>query len=31
VSVVREDGAVVAELRGRSRTVAGSLIPLEEQ
>ena len=30
VSVVRADGAVVAELRGRSRTVAGTLIPLEE-
>ena len=31
VSVLRDDGTVVAELRGRSRTVAGSLIPLEEQ
>ena len=30
VSVVRDDGAVVAELRGRSRTVAGTLIPLED-
>jgi acyl-CoA thioesterase len=31
VSVVRDDGTVVAELRGRSRTVAGTLIALEEQ
>ena len=31
VSVLRDDGTVVAELRGRSRTVAGTLIPLEEQ
>ena len=31
VSVRRDDGTVVAELRGRSRTVAGTLIPLETQ
>ena len=29
VSVRRSDGAVVAELRGRSRTVAGTLVPVE--
>ena len=31
VSVRRADGTVVAELRGRSRTIAGTLVPLEEQ
>jgi phenylacetic acid degradation protein PaaD len=31
VSVRREDGTVVAELRGRSRTVKGTLVPVEEQ
>jgi phenylacetic acid degradation protein PaaD len=30
VSVRRADGTVVAELRGRSRTIAGTLVPLEE-
>ncbi len=29
VSVRRADGTVVAELRGRSRTIAGTLVPLE--
>jgi phenylacetic acid degradation protein PaaD len=29
VSVRREDGTVVAELRGRSRTIAGTLVPAE--
>lgn len=29
VTVRRHDGTVVAELRGRSRTVTGTLIPLE--
>jgi phenylacetic acid degradation protein PaaD len=31
VSVRRADGTVVAELRGRSRTITGTLVPLEEQ
>lgn len=31
VSVRRDDGTVVAELRGRSRTVVGTLVPLEEE
>jgi phenylacetic acid degradation protein PaaD len=31
VSVRRADGTVVAELRGRSRTIAGTLVPLEEK
>jgi len=31
VSVWRADGTVVAELRGRSRTVAGTLVPLPEE
>ena len=31
VAVRREDGTVVAELRGRSRTVKGTLVPVEEQ
>jgi len=30
VSVRREDGTVVAELRGRSRTIKGTLVPREE-
>jgi phenylacetic acid degradation protein PaaD len=30
VSVRRDDGTVVAELRGRSRTIKGTLVPLEE-
>jgi phenylacetic acid degradation protein PaaD len=30
VSVRREDGTVVAELRGRSRTITGTLVPQEE-
>ena len=30
VSVRRSDGTVVAELRGRSRTIKGTLVPLEE-
>jgi phenylacetic acid degradation protein PaaD len=30
VSVRREDGTVVAELRGRSRTIKGALVPQEE-
>ena len=30
VSVRREDGTVVAELRGRSRTIKGTLVPQEE-
>ncbi len=30
VSVRRADGSVVAELRGRSRTIAGTLVVLEE-
>jgi phenylacetic acid degradation protein PaaD len=30
VAVTRDDGTVVAELRGRSRTVAGTLIPLDD-
>jgi phenylacetic acid degradation protein PaaD len=30
VSVRRDDGTVVAELRGRSRTIKGTLIPLAE-
>jgi len=29
VSVHRADGTVVAELRGRSRTIAGTLVPQE--
>ena len=29
VTVRRDDGTVVAELRGRSRTIKGTLIPLE--
>jgi phenylacetic acid degradation protein PaaD len=29
VTVRREDGGVVAEMRGRSRTVAGTLVPTE--
>ena len=29
VSVRRSDGTVVAEMRGRSRTVAGTLVPVE--
>jgi len=31
VSVRRGDGTVVAELRGRSRTIAGTLVPLPEE
>jgi acyl-CoA thioesterase len=31
VSVRRTDGTVVAEMRGRSRTIDGTLVPLEEQ
>jgi phenylacetic acid degradation protein PaaD len=31
VSVRRADGTVVAELRGRSRTIAGTLVPLEDE
>jgi len=31
VSVRRDDGTVVAELRGRSRTIAGTLAPLEDE
>ncbi|HEX4699796.1 MAG TPA: hydroxyphenylacetyl-CoA thioesterase PaaI [Actinomycetes bacterium] len=31
VSVRRADGTVVAELRGRSRTIAGTLVPLPEE
>ena len=30
VSVRREDGTVVAELRGRSRSIKGTLVPQEE-
>ena len=30
VSVRRQDGTVVAELRGRSRTIKGTLVPREE-
>ena len=30
VSVRRDDGTVVAELRGRSRTIQGTLVPQEE-
>jgi phenylacetic acid degradation protein PaaD len=30
VSVRRADGSAVAELRGRSRTINGTLVPLEE-
>jgi acyl-CoA thioesterase len=30
VSVRRADGSAVAELRGRSRTIDGTLVPLEE-
>ena len=29
VAVRREDGSVVAELRGRSRTIAGTLVDLD--
>ena len=29
VSVQREDGTVVAELRGRSRTIAGTVVPMD--
>ena len=29
VAVRRDDGTVVAELRGRSRTITGTLVPLE--
>ena len=31
VSVRRADGTVVAELRGRSRTIAGTLVPQEDE
>ena len=31
VTVRRGDGTVVAELRGRSRTITGTLVPLEEE
>ena len=31
VAVWRADGTVVAELRGRSRTIAGTLVPLPEE
>ncbi len=31
VAVRRADGTVVAELRGRSRTIAGTLVPLAEE
>jgi phenylacetic acid degradation protein PaaD len=31
VSVRRDDGTVVAELRGRSRTIAGTVAPLEDE
>jgi acyl-CoA thioesterase len=31
VAVRRADGTVVAELRGRSRTIAGTLVPLPEE
>jgi hypothetical protein len=29
--VARDDGTVVAELRGRSRTIEGTLVPQEER
>ena len=31
VSVARDDGTVVAELRGRSRTIEGTLVPQEDE